>query len=194
MENELQGYKDRQQFWTEISVAQLSITNNLLLTISTGFLAFCFDKQEIKDLLLKADNNSSLFFYFLSLVFIALSTTLGIGVLFCRLYDFRISRHLSLTRKRFFEKHSNMINIEKDNKKVNLYDRVQILYKILFHKFPYIDIESVNNYPESEKIFESVKKLKRHSKVLGSATWLWTKIQVLYFFCAVICYVFHFIF
>ena len=194
MEDELKDYKDRQQFWTEISLTQLSTTNNLLLTISTGFLAFCFDKQSIKNIILEANSNFSLFFYFASLILIALSITLGIGVLFCRLYDFRISRHLTLTRKRFFEKHSDVINIEKDDKSINLFHRLLTLFKILFCKFPYIKTEYVNSYPEDAKIFDKVKKLKRHSKVLGSATWLWTKIQVLYFFCAVICYVLYFLF
>ena len=48
MKDELQDYKDRHIFWTETSVTQLSNVNNLLLTISTGFLAFCFDKRSIQ--------------------------------------------------------------------------------------------------------------------------------------------------
>lgn len=194
MTDEFQDYKERHRFWTQISLEQLSITNNLLLTISTGFLAFCFDKQSIKSII--ADStlsyNWSLFYYFTSLSLIALSIILGIAVLFCRLYDFRISRHLSLTRKRYYQKHSKVITIGKNEESINMCHRLKSLYSIIFSKFPLISECWINENLQDKNLMEGVEKLKRLSKVLGSASWLWTKIQVLLFFSSVICYVLHF--
>lgn len=194
MADELHDYKERHRFWTEISLEQLSTTNNLLLTISTGFLAFCFDKQSIKSIITDStlSYNWSLFYYFASLALIALSITLGIAVLFCRLYDFRISRHLSLTRKRYYQKHSKVITIGKNEGNINMCHRLKSLHFIIFCKFPFISEGWINENLQDKKLIEGIEKLKQLSKVLGSATWLWTKIQVLLFFSSVICYVLHF--
>ncbi|MFV5701080.1 hypothetical protein ACM55F_04325 [Flavobacterium sp. XS2P12] len=194
MAEELHDYKERHRFWTQISLEQLSTTNNLLLTISTGFLAFCFDKESIKNIIKDStlSYNWSLFYYFASLGLIALSITLGIAVLFCRLYDFRISRHLSLTRKRFYEKHSKVITIEKNKESINMCHRLKSLYFIIFCEFPHINKDCINDNPQDQNLIDGVGKLKQLSKILGSATWRWTKIQVLLFFSSVICYVLHF--
>jgi hypothetical protein len=194
MTEELKTYSDRHRFWTQISLEQLSTTNNLLLTISTGFLAFCFDKQSIKSIITDStlSYNWSLFYYFASLALIALSITLGIAVLFCRLYDFRISRHLSLTRKRFFEEKIDVKKLEKDFDPFNLCDRLSAIYSIIFKELPFIIKKDLNDYEKDENLKDKFNRLRKISKVLGSASWLWTKNQVLLFFSSVICYVLHF--
>ena len=100
MNENFQVYEDRHRFWTDTSLTQLSKTNNLLLTVSTGFLAFCFDKQTIKSIIINStlSYNWPLFYYFSALTLIALSITLGIGILFCRLYGFRISSMVRFDR------------------------------------------------------------------------------------------------
>jgi len=195
MSENLQVYEYRHRFWTDTSLTQLSTTNNLLLTVSTGFLAFCFDKQSIKSIITDStlSYNWSLFYYFSALSLIALSITLGIGVLFCRLYDFRISRNLSLTRKRYFKKHSKEIIIDKNDEGINMCHRLKSLYSVIFCEFPYIKESYINDNLKEQNLIDDVKKLKRLSKVLGSATWRWTKIQVLLFFSAIISYVLHFL-
>lgn len=194
MTEELKDYSDRHKFWMQISLEQLSTTNNLLLTISTGFLAFCFDKQSIKSIITDStlSYNWSLLYYFASLGLIALSITLGIAVLFCRLYNFRISRHLVLTRKRVFKQYKGEILIDNDLKDVNIFRRISTIFTIIFIELPFIDKTIINDYFKDEKLKEKFNDLRQISKVLGSASWLWTKIQVLLFFSSVICYVLHF--
>ena len=195
MNENFQVYEDRHRFWTDTSLTQLSKTNNLLLTVSTGFLAFCFDKQTIKSIIINStlSYNWPLFYYFSALTLIALSITLGIGILFCRLYGFRISRNLSLTRKRYFKKYSVEIIIEKNEESINIFHRLKSLYSVIFCEFPYINEGWINDNSKEENLIDDVKKLKRLSKVLGSATWIWTKTQVLLFFTAIISYVLHFL-
>lgn len=194
MTDELLDYNERHRFWTQISLEQLSTTNNLLLTISTGFLAFCFDKQSIKSIITAStlSYNWSLFYYFASLALIALSITLGIAVLFCRLYNFRISRHLVLTRKRVFKQYKGEILLDDDLKDANFFMRISTIYTIIFIELPFIDKTIINDYGKDEKLKDKFNDLRQISKVLGSASWLWTKIQVLLFFSSVICYVLHF--
>lgn len=42
-----EDYKDRFKRWQQLTINQLSITNNLFLTFTTGFLAFCVTRTGI---------------------------------------------------------------------------------------------------------------------------------------------------
>ena len=103
MSDKLQEYKNRQREWRDISVTQLSNTNNILLTLASGLFIFGIEKSEL--CIIYIDFSFGIDWlvatFWSSIFLLGLSILYGVGVLLCRLYDFRISRHIALTRQRF---------------------------------------------------------------------------------------------
>lgn len=193
MTDKNQDYKERYKEWREISVTQLSATNNILLTISAGLLAFCFDKELFKKI--HIDTTQSIcwanLFYVASIITLALSMTFGIGVLISRLYDFRISRHLALTRKRLYTKRQRLLP-DNDLGNIEMWDRIVGIFQVLFVKLPFISKTDIDNFQTDGKLITNFNTLRRLSNVLGSASWRWTKLQTFLFFISVLFYVLHF--
>jgi hypothetical protein len=193
MTDKLQEYKERHKQWTEVSLEQLSTTNNLLLTISSGLLAFCFDKDLFKQI--HIDTSQSIkwtqFFYVASIATLACSIALGIGVLFSRLYDFKISRHIAQTRKRVYAKHNQMLPAN-DLDTPTTGDRIKAMFRIVFSQLPFINKSDVDSYQSGGQLTNNFNDLRRLSNILGSASWRWTKLQTLLFFASVVFYVLHF--
>lgn len=87
-------YSENHKFWQDKAIQQLSFTNNLLLTISIGFLSFSFNKDLLSNLKFTlTDFNLSITFYSLSLLSIVLAVGFGFIMLLTRLYDMRLTRH-----------------------------------------------------------------------------------------------------
>ena len=107
MLDKLKEYNQRQKEWRDISTTQLSIANNILITISSGYLALIFDKNELRRIHidLDIDFDWALIFYLSSILLTLVAILLGVLVLFTRLHDFRISRNIALTRQRVYKKH-----------------------------------------------------------------------------------------
>lgn len=163
----LKEYKQRHKEWRDISVTQLSNVNNILITLSTGLLALGINPNTKKYGFSCAEKIS-----FILLVF---SICYGIAVLFSRLYDFRISRHLALTRQRFYDKFAKTFSDKEMDKedKYTCCDRLKSL-----KKFDRIKITKERQVDDIRKKFY---ELKERSDILGEATWIWTKYQVLFF-------------
>lgn len=193
------NYIERHRNWQDKAIEQLSFANNFLLTISTGLLAFTIDKEilsKIKFCLCIYDINKSLSFYSFSLFFIILSISTGIIVLIARLYDFRLSRHITLVRKRFYQKNKKSITdkdkyaatlVHDDFRPPNLYQTIVTIFKVIFVKIQFLEKNemqtSKSNFPKEK--FKAIRKL---SFRLGSISWKWTKLQGLYFLIGVIFY------
>src|SRR5690606_32192830 len=170
MTDKNQDYKERHKEWRKISVTQLSNTNNILLTISAGLLAFCFDKELFKKIHLDTTQGIywTHFFYVAAIISLALSMAFGIGVLFSRLYDFRISRHLSLTRKRLYTKKQELLP-DHDLGDINMCDRLTGIFQVLFIKLPFITKTDIDNFQSGGELTTKFNSLRRLSKILGSA-------------------------
>lgn len=178
MDDKLKFYNDRYAYWTDIALSQLSFTNNLLLTISLGFLGFCFN-NETADSLWKT----------LSIITIGISILLGLCIVFCRLYDFRISRRLLLIRKRVYEKKKIKLP-EESLGKFKMRHRLGAFLNVLFTALPEVTNEEIEEYDKNEeKIDTNFVKLRILSKKLGSASWTWTKTQVLFFLLSITSYI-----
>lgn len=163
--------------WRNISINQLSITNNFNLTISTGFILYLNNDRTISTLKDNFDITNiyqklSLIF---CLIFLLLSLIYGIGTLFSRLYDFRITRNLIFARSR-----TNNKLPYNDYSEFTFYDRLFAVYKIFFKKIKLLsradakkgihNIEFINKFTEIEKL----------NKILGTITWIWIKFQTVY--------------
>lgn len=172
-------YIERQSKWRDIAISQLSFTNNLILTASGTILIIIVNKDIFKSLHFcsSASIDWKIFFYLFSFLNISISTFYGLSITLCRLYDFRISRHLALTRVRAYKKGIKTLPIM-ETIEINTLTRVSAFYKILFKPLSFLDkseIEEINK--KSEKKYLDLVGL---SKNLGNAVWLWTKYQLLF--------------
>ena len=195
MENK---FDERLTRWTEISVSQLSTANNILITIASGILAFIFKRKLVQGIVINTDLeiNYTQLFYVCSLLLLLISIGLGIAVLFTRLYDFRITRHILYVRKQIYKKHNGAeIKVKPDVRDINFCHRLRTFIAILFVKIPFISgnqIEAAK--PESFGFDNDFKKLLNYSTILGTASWRWTKLQVASFMLSIFFYVLHLLF
>lgn len=161
--------------WRDIAVTQLSNANNMILGFSTGFIVFCLDKCDTIrfNLNFYSEFEKSKFFFGICLLSLLFSVFYGISVLVSRLYDFKITRHVTLTRLRSDE------SLEySEFEKTNMFDRIGVLFQVFCKDFKLIPKDVAKDLKVKDEKFESLRKL---SHVLGEATWLWIKFQVFYF-------------
>jgi hypothetical protein len=160
-------YSERHKEWSNMAVNQLSVTNNLLFTLASGFFVFCVEQKKYKNLHFGLSNFSAEYtFYMLAITCIVISIFCGTIVIFTRLYDFRISRHIALARKRE----------SKENK-------CSSLCNILFGTLIFVKDEEVR----TEKV-KKLNVLRRLAHILGELSWVWTKLQTMFLLLSVILY------
>lgn len=177
----LKEYHARHIRWTDESLKQLSFYNNLLLTLSVGFLSFSFNQYTFKGIRFSCTNvDCSLTLLVGSVIFVTISIILGLFVAINRLQDFRVSRHISLVRYRVY-KYSG-IKFKDETPELNLWKRPCWI----FQKYPIIRVEDCQNYKEAnleerKKIKNDFKKLRAISDNLGYMTWCLLKWQTVCF-------------
>jgi hypothetical protein len=198
MSNE-SNYIERHRRWQDQAINQLSTANNFLLTISTGLLAFVFDKEVFSKIhfsLCLREVSKSMTLYGFSLAFILIALTTGIIVLITRLYDFRLTRHIVFVRQRFYSKNKDKITDKNKNAAVlsdNGFDtpsflqRLNSIFKVLFVKIDFITKEQMS-LPKESFPTKEFRSIREHSHRLGIISWKWTKLQALYFLVAVCFY------
>ena len=190
----LHRYRERTVRWTEFSLAQLSFYNNLLLTLGVGFLAFAYQDAE------KALENARftfvgmdcyLTFYVLSLFFVGLSILLGLLVGWSRLYDFRLTRHINLTRQRELKQVGKKLK-SGIPPKIRLKEVCNLMWKIAIDNGWRInmDFDRWKNQKEYRtEISNQFQSLRRISVLLGKCTWLGIELQMVTFGLAALFYV-----
>jgi hypothetical protein len=108
-EKKLREYSERHRFWADQAVKQTTFSNNILLTIAIAALGYFFVnrgviyKALVFDFALPIDWPAALFV--VGTLFLLFSILFGLSVSFVRLYDFRLTRHILLTRKRAMEEY-----------------------------------------------------------------------------------------
>ncbi|WKZ74554.1 MAG: hypothetical protein QY303_10410 [Vicingaceae bacterium] len=191
--DKLNDYKQCQKEWREISVTQLSNTNNVLLTLSSGLMAFCFNKNTITNIYLDLNHDISWIkaTYLIAILLLAVSMCYGISVLISRLYDFRISRHIALTRQRVYEHQDGKTLNNDDLGEFGFFDRLCAFCQVVFCKLPFIKIHETKKSDYDQTLNDNFKKLRKLSKVLGNASWRWTKLEVIFFLLSCLTYFIH---
>lgn len=192
--NKHNEYKQRQREWRDITVNQLSNVNTVLLTLSSGLFVWLLEnnKSLIKctHIDFKESIHSNSFTFSLTITFLAFSILHGIAVLFSRLYDFRISRHLALTRQRFYFRHKKLLPFNNYGD-FNFCDRLHALFNILFYKVDFIIPKEIAVALQESKIPEKFSNLQKVSSILGTASWRWLKIQTFLFLLSGLLYFVH---
>lgn len=163
--------------WRNININQLSFTNNLMLTFSSGFFIYIFSDKKLPNFNGNTNENfiQPKFLFALSIIFLILSLVYGIAILFTRLYDFRITRNIILARSRT---NNQLEYIDFGNFTSN--QRISALWKILFKKIPFVSREDVKKGINNLEFLKKFEELVKLSKILGTSSWLWTKFQILY--------------
>ncbi|MGV0938393.1 hypothetical protein [Empedobacter falsenii] len=185
----LEEYKKSQNEWRNIAGNQLSNANNLLITFSSALFVFILRSSKKNKIYFDSSKvfDFNIFTYWLSILLLSLSILFGFFVLISRLYDARISRHIVLTRQRYLSKHQ--IELPRNNfQEFEFYDRIFVLWKIIFYKLPFINSEKILS---NKKINKEFNELRRPSKILGTITWKWTKLQLILFLLSGFLYLLH---
>ena len=184
MDDELKNYIERHRNWQNLALNQFSFTNNLLLTISIGFLAYLFEKTR------DCNNISIYYLYISSLIFIQLSIYEGLIVIISRLYDFRISRHIAYVRQIYY-KNKNETNTgtlsEVDFKKPNFCTRVEAIFEVIFCRIDFLTRNEIQRL-EKELYKKKFNSLRNLSNTLGIISWKGLKFQAAFLFFSCICY------
>lgn len=197
--DKLDEYKQRHRDWRDIAVNQFSTANNVLITLSTGLLVFCLKESHITHIHIAWHESVDwhVFWFLTASILLGKSILLGIGVLLSRLYDFRITRHLTLCRQRLYFPQGMKFS-KCDYREFNSRKRFCNFLCTLFCKIPRItngEIKAYKNKPDKDKqkddeLNKKFKALKRQSDMLGETSWNWTKLQVGLFVLSGIVYFF----
>lgn len=189
-ERKLNEYLQRQKEWRDISTQQLSLANNILITIAAGYLVLIFDKSELRKIEINFNSSIdwSILLYSLSILLATSAIFLGVMVMINRLYDFRISRHIALTRKRVYKKHTEVLS-ESALGAISTWDIISGQFNVMFKKIEFITIDEIDSFEANKESFNSkFNLLRRQSKVIGSTPHKWTKIQILLMLVSLITY------
>jgi hypothetical protein len=187
--DDIERTKKAHDFWQDTAIKQLSAANNWLLITSTGFLSFCIQKFEVVDLRFAWGNNIDwhLTCYVLSLMISLIAILAGVLLMISRLWDFRITRNIALTKYRFYQKvKTNKENLEKkfptepdERKSRYRLSRADVVL-LVYGKQQKCDIKSENETEAHKKL----KKLREFCRLLGEISWCLLKTQALALFLA----------
>lgn len=191
----LKEYKKRQEEWRNISTTQFSTTNNVLTSLVAGLFVIILDKSKLRRL--KIDFESTIEWpltcYYFALSLALFSIIYGVLVMLSRLYDFRISRNIALTRLRIYKKYKRKLpSLDKELNSIKTTDIIKLFCRILFSKINYLSSPDINTFEGNQNEFKkNFNQLRRQSRVLGSASWRLTKIQIGLALLALVTYLFH---
>ena len=191
----LQEYISRNNFWTEKTITQLGYSINLFTTVGIAFLGYIIanrDKFPHLSFSCEAEFNCTLTLFIIASISIIVSIGFGFVAILSRLFDFRITRHLALTRKRFLTRNKKKALEENrdegliDSKIIDISNEryCPILRKHILGKTEFI---TESDFKES-RVIKKFEKLRKESKILGNATWKYHRYQIGLFFLGIIIY------
>lgn len=186
--NKLNEYIDRSNFWTEKAISQFGYSINLFTTLGIGLFSYLITTREKfpKLKIIRCGDIDWIFvLYFSASILTFISIVLGFLSILSRLYDFRISRHLSLNRKRHLSRNkSNEGLINSKITDISNEKKFGIFIKNVFGKIDFIT-ESDFEQKHVEKKFE---QLRKESKILGAFSWTMHKYQIILFIIGIFLY------
>jgi hypothetical protein len=192
-------YRERYVRWQDNTRKQLSFFNNLLLTLSVGFLSFAY--KNISDMKIEfslSDPDLSTTLLVLSIVSILMSIFVGLLCVINRLYDFRITTHINRIRYWVEKSKNNTDKSRLDGKTPQKYcwlKRFFLTIKVLFEKYPKITLKDCDRFyskmtePEKVVFNNNFKKLREIAHNLGIETWTKLKWQIGLFFVGILLFV-----
>ncbi len=191
----LQEYISRNNLWTDKTITQLGYSINLFTTVGIALLGYIITNRAKFPHLsfsFEAEFNGIMTLYILTTISILTSIGCGFVAILCRLFDFRITRHLALSRRRYLIR--NKKKALDENRDEGLIDSIiidisnerhfPIFRKHILSKTNFI---SETDFKEST-VIEKFEKLRKESKILGNITWKYHRFQIGFFFLGTILY------
>ncbi|WP_397447813.1 hypothetical protein [Polaribacter sp. R77954] len=172
----LKDYTERNTRWTDKAISQLGYSINLFTTLGVSYLIYLVTNNEKFP---KNDFNGEFSFlltiYFISFILIFFSVCFGFISILSRLYDFRLTRHLTFIRMKYFKLNGNTKNIS-DNLIIDISkeSRLKIFYRTVIRTTNLISQKEL----ESELIKSRFEELRKNANVLGELTWKAHKNQI----------------
>ncbi len=192
-------YLERYKRWQDKTREQLSFFNNLLFTLSVGFLSFAYKNLlESKVEFSFCHPKFSTTLLVISIISIALSVLVGLLCTINRLYDFRITTHINQVRYWFEKSIYNTNKGKLDGKtpeKCSWCERNLLTFKVLLEIYPRLTLEDCDDFhtkmseKEKELFNENFRNLRKIAHNLGIGTWTRVKWQILLFAIGVILFV-----
>jgi hypothetical protein len=185
-------YQQRYQFWSERAVNQFSFSNNLLLTISIAALGYFFKegRREFRELSIWWPFSSQLdvdaTFFSLGTICIGLSIASGLIASMARLYDFNLTRHITLIRKRVYDKHTKIFPDDIPAEK-SILESFSDLLKSLFH-FGKVKITQSECNVFNVDLQKKFLGLRAMTAGFGSLSWIIFSFQLLFFILGLLLY------
>jgi hypothetical protein len=188
LNDKLNEYIKRSNFWSEKAINQFGYSINLFTTLGIGLLSYLItNREKFPELKFICCGNINwiLVLYFSATILIFCSIVLGFLSILSRLYDFRISRHLSITRKRYFSENKSKNGFIK-SEIIDISNERQFR---TFKKNVFREIEFITESDfEQKHVIEKFKQLRKESKILGAFSWKMHKYQIISFIIGIFLY------
>ena len=186
-------YKERHLRWQNYTITQLGYVNNIIFTISIGFLAFAFDKEFLSTFSFMKDSVFSwkMLFYLMTIFCLTASIWYSIVTSISRLYDFRITRQITLTRMRYYSefKDGDYILPDYDFRKPKCKEKFGTFCKIIFKELVFLTKQETKLLKQQSNLMKKFNYLRKLSHNLGIISWRGMKMQLLFLFSSLIFYI-----
>lgn len=182
---DIKNYQERYKRWQDKTNQQVSFFNNLILTLSVGFLSFSYKEIKISDLsfeIVAYDLKLTLFVF--SLIIILVSIFCGLIAAISRLYDFRVTTHINQVRY-WVLKHSDQYLDESSLKDYK--EKTPSLFCLMITGLERIDIDDCKSLKSNTK--SNFKRLRALAHKLGITTWKKLLWQIWLFFIGIALFV-----
>lgn len=174
-EEKIYEYSARHLFWTDKALTQLGFSINLFITIGITTLGYLIINKErflISTVVYYYCINLK-FIYFASIFLTFTSIVFGCKAVISRLYDFRITRHIALVRKRALARRNKYLSDE--NVKTYPFDYYLVFLSLFCEKIGFIeDLD----YMDKKLLLKKFLKLRIQALILGELTYIFHKIQI----------------
>jgi hypothetical protein len=183
-EDKTKRYEERHRFWTDKAFSQLSLSIELLFTLSVAVLGFVLDKADNYNDFCWCSSNCifswKMTAFFISISSIVVSLTFGLLGMISRNLDLRITRHITLLRKK------NHANIKGETSLTDSCFCFFGLMRIFFCGYQNIEHGEYGN----SDFMTRFNKLRWTAKCLGKLTWRYNGGQLITLFTGIVFYVF----
>ncbi|MDX2001374.1 MAG: hypothetical protein SFW35_03025 [Chitinophagales bacterium] len=187
-EDRLKVYSERHTRWQDEAMSHMGFFNNLLLTLATGLITFAFRYVKFDQYTLGINNlNCKATLMSFSVWFTVGSILIGLYLALNRLLDFRIARHINLTRYRVLKQTSEYIK----DKEIEIYDcwkRLTLPFECLCDPIMF-SLKDCKEYVSKNRALDAnFTKLRSRSHALGLNTWCLLLLQIFLFLLSVLFY------
>ena len=189
MNEKLKDYKERHIRWQNSTINQFGYTNNIIITIGIAFLAFAFDKDFLSTFSISKESVFNLKMLIHVIIIICLLISIGCGIMttLSRLYDFRLTRHIALTRQRFYDKKTDVLP-DYSFPKTKCKKLISTSCKIIFGNIELLTKKQTLQLKEDVDLMNKFNMQRNLANTLGELSWKYMKWQLHFLFISIFAY------